>query len=77
MKEEKIPAIKNNFYMLKLVWEICPSRIVLTFIMRILGQPGKHTQKHQPDHQKRGEDCPFRLQRGRQIHAYEADYAAV
>ena len=32
MKKKKISAIKNNLYFLRLIWKICPSRVVLNFL---------------------------------------------
>lgn len=32
MKKKKISAIKNNFYFLRLIWKICPFRVVLNFL---------------------------------------------
>ena len=36
-KEKKIKSFTNNFYMLKLVWDITPGRVVCSFISRLLG----------------------------------------
>lgn len=32
MKKKKISAIKNNLYFLRLIWKICPPRVVLNFL---------------------------------------------
>ena len=32
MKKKKISTIKNNLYFLRLIWKICPSRVVLNFL---------------------------------------------
>lgn len=32
MRKKKISAIKNNLYFLRLIWKICPSRVVLNFL---------------------------------------------
>lgn len=36
-QKKKIPAVKNNIYMLKLIWEVSPQLVVLTFISVFLG----------------------------------------
>ena len=36
MKNDKISTLKNNIFILKMVWNDCPSRIIMTFIMSIM-----------------------------------------
>lgn len=36
MKNKKISVIKNNFYFLQLLWEICPIRVILNFVDALL-----------------------------------------
>lgn len=35
--KRKVSAIKNNFYFLKLVWQISPAAVILNFFTTLLG----------------------------------------
>lgn len=34
-KKRKIPSLKNNLYILSLIWKIAPARVVLTFVVQL------------------------------------------
>ena len=37
-KENKMKSLKNNMFMLSLIWDACPGRVIINIAMQILGK---------------------------------------